>query len=100
VDQYGTETDDELKRRVFAERYVERYGAMIAGMREGLTSDAWKQNSRFIGYNVDGPASLGRWGGWRWHSSVTEDGSLAAGSAWEGGIPSYYDNHWELQKAI
>ena len=47
-----TFTDDDFKRTVLNEGWIERYRAMFKGMRDGLTSEAWKRNIRFLGYDI------------------------------------------------
>ncbi|MCE9534551.1 MAG: hypothetical protein K8T89_26025 [Planctomycetes bacterium] len=103
VDKYGLDKDDEFKRKVVADGYIERYKAMIQGMRDGLPSDVWKKNSRFIAYNALGPDHFGRpmgseLGGWLKYSHTTKDRIAWEPFAWEGAVPESYDNHWEPEK--
>jgi len=103
LDKYGADKDDEFKRKVVGDGFIERYRAMIKGMREGLPSDAWKKNSRFIAYNALGPDHFGRpmggdTPGWLKYSTTTKDRIAWEPFAWEGAIPESYDNHWEAEK--
>ena len=74
MDQYGAGRSDEFKRKVVAEGWAERYGALIEGMKAGLDNDTWRKNCRIIAYN-----------GFRqpW---------------WDGAVPEAYDNHWQPAK--
>ena len=74
LDKYGKGHDDEFKRKVVMDAYVERYRALQEGMREGFISPAWKQHCVFIGYDANGPYWC---------------------KAWDGGTPSYYTNNWQ-----
>lgn len=78
-------------------RFRQHYAALIAGMREGLASDAWRKRAVFIGYkNAPAPSHLGRWGGWTaYHRRymVHETMNSALG-VWDGGSPSYYLHDW------
>ncbi|MCB1677026.1 MAG: hypothetical protein KDI01_12105, partial [Halioglobus sp.] len=102
VDLYGTDRDDEFKRRVLQDGYILRYKALIDGMREGLPNAAWKQNSRFIAYNALGPDHFGRPMGlfstWYKHATTTRDRIAWEPFAWEGAVPESYDNQWEPEK--
>jgi len=94
LDKYGPGKDDTFKRRVTAEGWIERYRALQAGMRDGLTAPAWKSNCLFIGYDAFGPPHLGRWGGWMEYSLITDEFIDPAALTWDGGSPSYYVNDW------
>lgn len=94
VDKYGTERDIHFKRKVFSEALIERYHALQEGMREGLISEAWKKNLKFVAYEAFGPSHLGRWYGWQGHSYYTPERVDWEHLAWDGGSPSYYTHHW------
>lgn len=98
VEKYGTDKDDDFKRKVFGDGWIERYSALIDGMRDGLTNPNWKKNSRFIAYNAFGPDHFGRWSAWEQYSLHTEDRITWDWYAWQGGVPESYDNHWEPGK--
>ena len=83
LDQYGRGRPDDFKRKVVADGWIERYGALMAGMRAGLASPAWKKNARFIGYEAFGPPHFGRWGGWKEYSSVRTR-PASTGRRWSG----------------
>lgn len=63
LDRYGKGKDGDFKRRVIAEGWTERYRALLAGMRSGLTNPIWRQNARFVGYDAFGPPHFARWAG-------------------------------------
>jgi hypothetical protein len=71
-------------------------------MRDGLPSDTWKRNSRFIAYNALGPDHFGRpmgdYPGWLKYATTTKERIAWEPFAWEGAIPESYDNHWEPEK--
>ena len=105
VDKHGLGKSDNFKRKVIGAGWIERYRALQAGMREGLTSKAWKKNAIFVGYEAFGPAHFGRWGGWKEYSlilkgpvpqySVILKGRVTPWPlAWDGGTPSYYVHNW------
>src|SRR5690606_643197 len=98
MDMYGEGRDDNFKRKVFGDGWIERYRALISGMRSGLTNPTWRDNSRFVAYNAFGPDHFARWGGWEKYSLHTEDRVTWNWFAWEGAIPESYDNHWEPGK--
>ncbi len=94
VDRYGTGRDDEFRRRVVAEGWMERYPVMFQAMREALTSGTWKQNVRFVGYGAFGPSHFGRWDGWKVYSLIADDWTSPDWHTWQGGSPSYYTHNW------
>jgi len=105
VEKYGTGKDDEFRRKVVGDGWIERYGALLKGMREGLANGTWKKNALFVAYNAMGPNHMGRpdlgaEGGWKKHSTTTEDRITWHWNAWQGAIPEYYDNHWQPNKAV
>ena len=100
VDRYGVGRDDNFKRKVVGDGWLERYKAMIAAMRESLANDAWKKNSRFAAYNGMGPNHFGREEGWMKYALTTEDRVDPGPHMWEGAIPEYYDNHWQPAKSV
>lgn len=102
VDKYGTDKDDEFKRKVVGDGYIERYRALIQGMRDALPNENWRKNSRFIAYNSLGPDHFGRpmgeYPGWIKYSTTTRDRISWEPFAWDGAVPESYDNHWEYEK--
>ncbi len=90
VERHGRGKEDDFKRRVFGDGWIERYRAMQRGMREGLARDEWRRNARFVGYGAFGPSHMGRWAGWP-HYSLHCRGRIAPDPLmWDGGSPSYY----------
>jgi hypothetical protein len=106
LDKYGQGKDGEFRRRVFGDGWLERYRAMLKGMREALANDAWRNNAVFAAYNAMGPNFMGRpdfaaeEGGWRKYTLATEDRITWHPFAWQGAIPPYYDSAWQSKKAI
>lgn len=98
LDKYGKGKGGAFKRKLTAEGWVERFGALLGGMREGLVSRHWRKNAIFVGYGAFGPACYGRWNGWKAYAISTPDRIDPHPLYWDGGSPSYYDNDWERQK--
>lgn len=102
VQQFGTDKDDEFKRKALGDGYIARYRALIQAMRDALPNDTWKKNSRFIAYNSLGPDHFGRpmgeYPGWLKYSTTTKDRISWEPFAWDGAVPESYDNHWEYEK--
>ena len=90
----GSATDDNAKRKVVAEGWIERYRALQRGMKEGLSSEAWKQAARFVGYEAFGIPHFGLWGGWLEYSLYTPGRLGPEPLMWDGGSPSYYTHNW------
>jgi hypothetical protein len=94
VEQYGQDRDDDFKRKVVADGWIDRYRALQEGMRQGLANDNWKRKALFVGYGVGELAHFGRWGGWM-HYSQHIPGRIDPGAlTWDGGSPSYYTHDW------
>ena len=94
VDRYGTDRDDEFRRKVVAQGWMERYKVMFRAMRDALVSSTWKKNVRFIGYGAFGPSHLGRWEDWKVYSLITDEWTAPSWHYWQGGSPSYYTHNW------
>jgi hypothetical protein len=94
LDRYGTGKDGEFKRRVVAEGWIERYRALMAGMRDGLANPTWKKNAVFVGYEAFGPPHFARWGGWKEYSLAVAGRIDPSPLAWDGGSPSFYVHNW------
>ncbi|MCC6580615.1 MAG: hypothetical protein IT440_09245 [Phycisphaeraceae bacterium] len=93
--KYGKDRDDDFRRKVVGDGWIERFRLLQAGMREGLTNSSWKQNARFFGYGGDaGMEAMGRWGGWRHYSLETRDRIGPQPLMWDGGSASYYTHNW------
>lgn len=81
-------------RKAMADGYVERYRALLEGVREGLTSETWRKNSKRVAYNAFGPPHFGRMGHWTVYSLATKERIDPWHLAWDGGSPSYYVHNW------
>lgn len=95
LDKYGAGKDDDFKRKVVGEGWIERYRALQHAMRGGLESPTWQQAARFAGYEAFGPIHFARWAGWKNHSLYTPGRISVWPLAWDGGAPSFYTNNWE-----
>src|SRR5690606_36670385 len=98
MERFGEGRSNAFKRDVWGKGWIERYSAMIEGMRSGLSDEQWKENSIFAAYSALGPDHLGRpdlteEDGWRYYSTATEERVSWEPLAWEGAIPESYDNH-------
>ena len=52
----------------FSHAWIERYGSLLSGMRNGIQSDHWRSKVIFSGYNVFPFLYFGRYWGWRENS--------------------------------
>jgi len=93
-ERYGRGRDDDFTRRVVGDGWIERYRALQDGMRQGLTSAAWRANAVFIGYDAFGPPHFGRMPRWRVHSLYVPGRIAPWPLAWDGGSPSFYVFNW------
>jgi hypothetical protein len=91
---FGTGHDDNFKRKVVGDGWIERYRALQHGIRGGLTARAWKNNSVFIGYDAFGPSHFARWDEWMEHSLYSTGRIAPWPLAWDGGTPSFYVFNW------
>ena len=82
VDKYGAGKSGEFKRKVIADGWIERFGAMLESMRPSLSNKTWQKNARFVGYEAFPPVHFGRWGGWKEYSLTRRIGSIP--SPWSG----------------
>lgn len=94
LDRYGPGRDDDFKRRVVGDGWIERYRALQEGMRAGLVNPQWQKAALFVGYDAFGPPHLGRWGGWPSYSLHCRGRIDPNPLMWDGGSPSYYTPNW------
>jgi len=97
MDLYGKGRDDNFKRKVIADGWIERYRALQKSMREGLDSPAWRNNALFLGYEASGPPHFGREMGdetWQQYSSYSPGRIDVGPLMWDGSSPSYYLHNW------
>ena len=95
VQMFGLGRSDEFKRKVVGDGWVERYGALFEGMRDGLYASDWKAKARFVGYDAFFPDAFGRWGGWHAYSLHTVDRNEPWSSVWDGASVSFYTHNWD-----
>jgi hypothetical protein len=94
LQKYGKGRDDNFKRKVIADGWIERFRAMQDAMREQL-DPAWRSKVLFVGYDAFGGAAFGRWGGWINYSQYIPGRIEPYPLMWDGGTPSYYTNNWD-----
>lgn len=94
LEQYGKGRDDDFKRKVVGDGWIERYRALQEGLRSGLVNPKWKKAAMFVGYESFGPPHLGRWGGWPTYSLHCRGRIDPSPLMWDGGSPSYYTHNW------
>lgn len=73
VAKYGTEMDDNFKRMVVAKGWNVRYCNLLKGFRDGLASQRWKKNARFIAYGANESGAGGRYDEWKEWSLYVDD---------------------------
>lgn len=83
------------RNELMATGYVERYSALLDGMRSGLATPAWKESAFFVAYGAFGPPHLGRWPGWVDYSMDSDKRMSPWHLCWQGGSPSYYMHNWD-----
>jgi hypothetical protein len=91
---YGSGRNDDFKRKVVGEGWIERYRSLQLGIRESLISKAWKENAIFIGYDAFGPSHFARWPGWMEYSLYSSGRIDPWPLAWDGASPSFYTFNW------
>jgi hypothetical protein len=91
---YGRGRDDDFKRKVVGDGWIERYRALQGGLRDGLANARWKERARFLGYDAFGPAHFGRWPGWMEYALYSKGRIDPWPLAWDGGSPSFYVYNW------
>jgi hypothetical protein len=94
VQRYGTGRDDQFRRKVVGQGWMERYPVMFQAMRSALVSPTWRRNVRLIGYGAFGPCHFGRGEGWKVYSLITDQWTAPDWCYWPGGSPSYYTHNW------
>jgi hypothetical protein len=94
LENYGKGKPDAFKRKVVGDGWIERYGALLDGVRSGLASEIWRKRARLVGYEAFPPVHLGRWDGWKVYSLVAPGRLDPQPLVWDGGSPSYYLHNW------
>jgi len=90
--KYGSGRSDDFKRQVVGDGYIERYDALLEGMREKL--DAWADKAVFVCYGGT-LAYMGRWPGWKRYSLTVPGQISPIPFIWDGCSHSYYVNDWQ-----
>lgn len=96
LEKYGKGRDDDFKKKVVADAWIERYRALQDGMR-GALSPEWRDRVLFAGYGAFGPAHMGRWPGWTNWSSHSPGRIDPDPLMWDMSSPSYYTHHWNQE---
>jgi len=91
---YGSEKDDNFKRQVVGDGWINSYKALMEGMRSGFTKQAWKNAALFIGYEAFGTSGFARWKDWINYSLYRPGRIEPWPLVWDGGSPSYYVFNW------
>jgi len=94
VSAHGKDRPHAFLRKVMLQGYLERYGALLKGIRHGLENEVWRKNSLLVAYNAFGPPHLGRMEDWYVYSYATDERLAPWPLVWEGGSPSYYTHNW------
>ena len=90
---YGTGRNDSFKRKIVGDNWIPRYRALQEGMRDGLTSDKWKTESFFVGYEAFQDANFCRTDKWLENSLYIHGRVSPWPLAWDGTSQSYYVNN-------
>jgi len=94
VETYGNDRDNDFKRKVVGDGWIERYRELQQGLRDGLVNPQWRKAARFVGYGGGAPEFLGRWGGWVHYSLHTDSRLTPYPLMWDGNSPSFYTHDW------
>jgi len=94
LDTHGLGHSDVFKRNVVAKGWIERHNALHEGMREGLDSEHWRKNTRFIAWDAFGKPFFGRWNGWPNYGLSVRRRFDPNHLMWDGASPSYYVEGW------
>lgn len=94
VRMYGRNRNEDFKRKVVGDGWIERYRALQQGLREGLSNPQWRARARFIAYDAFGPSHFARWPGWLEHSLYSQGRIDPWARAWDGASPSFYLFNW------
>ena len=80
-------------RQAFAKNYIDKMGAYLAGIREGLP---WPEDKiKMIGNNAFGVNfEVGRWGGWSGYIVPTQESDCYLWQTWNGSLPDFYVYDW------
>lgn len=94
VARFGDCRADDFKRKIVAEGWRERYGALRSGIVEGLVASTWRSGARLVGYGAIGPAVFGRTPRWRRYSLYGEGVIDPSPQMWDGASLPYYIDDW------
>ncbi len=95
IAKHGLGKGMDFIRKDIGDRWIVRYRALQAGMKNGLKSSSWKNNLLFVGYNAYGGSAFGRWLGWVKHSLYSPDRLEPWPLAWDGASVPFYVHNWD-----
>jgi len=95
VARHGVNTSESEKKEVFAEEWIKLYRSLQQGIKDGLDSNLWKENARFVGYNAFNTSAMGRWPGWKKYSLETTEFISPWPRVWDGASPPFYTHNWD-----
>lgn len=95
LSSYGSGKDDNFKRKVVGDGWIERYRALQQGMVDGLTEKGWKERSVFIGFEAFTPVALGRWADWIKYSLCIHGRIDPGPLTWDGASLPYFVHNWD-----
>jgi hypothetical protein len=82
--------DDVALRKAVGDAWIERYGAMLRGFRDGLAEPHWREHVTIIGYDAFTVPFVGRWAGWSRYSLYIPGRMSPWPRVWDGASVSYY----------
>tara|TARA_R110002049_G_scaffold15822_3_gene64163 strand:- start:14784 stop:16439 length:1656 start_codon:yes stop_codon:yes gene_type:complete len=94
IEKYGLlNTPNEIKK-IIGDKWIDLYANLFDGMLDGIKSEHWKGNLKFIGYNAFLTGSFGRWPGWLKYSLVIPGRIEPWSHVWDGASVPYYTHDW------
>lgn len=94
VDRYGLGREDSFKRQVIGDGYIERYNAMLSGIRSGLT--AWRDVSVCLAYNAITNGGIWWTSTWIDHYFSVPGRFTPWVDVWDGASISNYVNDFDI----
>lgn len=94
IKMHGRNRNEDFKRKVVGDGWIERHRALQQGLREGLSNQQWRARARFIAYDAFGPSHFARWPGWLENSLYSQGRIDPWARAWDGASPSFYLFNW------
>jgi hypothetical protein len=95
VERFGSDKSPEETRRIFGDGWIERYGALIDGLRSELPGETWRREARFVAYSAFGPKLFGVHDAWFNYCEYSTGRIAPWPYVWQGGSPPFYMNPWD-----